>query len=70
MAVRTGHASHRKINVTISAETVTMPMYSPQEQTEFHTGIFDVVTVRQFLLGFRLVKRVTVTEPLRPRWRK
>ena len=26
-----------------------------------HTGIFNVVTIRQFLLGFRLVKRVTVT---------
>ena len=32
-----------------------------EEQTEFHTGVFNVVTVGQFLLGFWLVKRVTVT---------
>ncbi len=39
-----------------------VPMYSPTKNSRFHTGIFDVVTVRQFLLGFRLVKRVTVTD--------
>ncbi|SAJ31119.1 Uncharacterised protein [Enterobacter cloacae] len=32
-----------------------------EEQTELHTGIFNVVTVGQFLFGFWLVKRVTVT---------
>ena len=36
-------------------------VFAHEEQTEFHTGIFNVVTIGQFLLRFRLVERVTVT---------
>ena len=31
-----------------------------EEQTPFHAGVLDVITVGELLLGFRLVKRVAV----------
>ncbi len=58
---RNGPCQPPKNSVTISAETGDdTDVLAHEEQAEFHPGIFDVVTVGQFLLGFRLVKRVTV----------
>ncbi|CQR23239.1 Uncharacterised protein [Yersinia enterocolitica] len=36
-------------------------VFTDKEQTEFHAGIFNVVTIGQFLFSFWLVKGMTVT---------